>query len=88
MASRRSALLAATAAERELEFSLSARCALQYVTGLVVHEPTNLAIVSYGELDCRMRVAALPLDGLLELVRTHTINEDKTTTSECAPFGY
>ena len=39
-------------------------------------------------LPSEMRVAALPLDGLLELVRTHTINEDKTTTSECAPFGY
>ena len=66
---------------------ISARCALQYVTGLVVHEPANLAIVSFGEMDCRMRIAALPLDRVLSLARTHTIHEEGLASSECVSWA-
>jgi hypothetical protein len=73
--------------DRRLELSSSARCALQYVTGLVVDEEANLALVSYGEMDLAMRVAALPLDRVLALARTHAIDEEGNTVSECAqPF--
>lgn len=77
--------------DREVEIAISARCALQYVTGLVVNEATNAALVSFGELDVRMKGAFLPLDRLLALAETHRLESDEhgdeTTSSECAAEG-
>ena len=68
---------------RSLELAISARCALQYVTGLEIDEASNLALISYGELDFQMKLAALPLDAVVSLARTHVIDvEDGHTVSE------
>ena len=68
---------------RSLELAISARCALQYVTGLEIDESANLALISYGELDFQMKLAALPLDAVVSLARTHVIDvEDGHTVSE------
>ena len=69
--------------ERQIELAISSRCALQYVTGLHVDEGSDLALVSYGEMDASMKLAALPLTQVLALARTHTIDEDGQTMSEC-----
>jgi hypothetical protein len=72
--------------ERELEFAVSERCGLQYVTGLVADEAANLALVSFGQMDVTMRVAALPLDRLVALARTHTIDSEDVASSECVSW--
>ena len=53
--------------ERGIELANSARCALQYAVGLHVDTTRNLAVVSYGEFDKKMKLAALPLDKLVGL---------------------
>ena len=72
---------------RELELAISPRCALQYVVGLGVDEAHNLALLSLGEMDRAMKVAALPLDRLLALARTHTLHDDGMTDSECVAWS-
>ena len=72
---------------KELELAISPRCALQYVVGLGVDEQHNLALLSLGEMDRAMKVAALPLDRLLALARTHTLHDDDVTDSECVQWG-
>ena len=59
--------------EHSLELAVSARCALQYVVGLIVEPRRNLALVSYGQMDRQMHLAALPLDRIVALARTHVL---------------
>ncbi len=83
--------------ESSVELALSPTCALQYVVGLVVDEEHGRALISYGQLECEMRLAELPLDPLLALTRTHTVevseHEDEAdavsaelSSSECVDF--
>jgi hypothetical protein len=73
--------------EREIELAISPRCALQYAVGLGIDETHNLALVSLGEMDRVMKVAALPLDRLVALARTHTLHDDGVTDSECVTWS-
>lgn len=73
--------------EREIELAISPRCALQYAVGLGIDETHNLALISLGEMDRVMKVAALPLDRLLALARTHTLHDDGVTDSECVTWS-
>ena len=66
---------------------ISPRCALQYAVGLGVDEAHNLALISLGEMDRVMKVAALPLDRLVALARTHTLHDDGVTDSECVTWS-
>ena len=59
--------------ERTVELASSATCALQYVVGLHVDAAANLVLLSFGEFDRRMRVAALPLDQVLALAHAHEV---------------
>ena len=59
--------------EGSLELATSATCALQYVVGLAIDPASNLALLSFGEFDRRMKLAALPLDRVLALARTHEL---------------
>jgi hypothetical protein len=59
--------------ENRLELASSATCALQYVVGLAVDTEANMALLSYGVSDRTMRLAALPLDGLVELAKMHEV---------------
>ena len=74
--------------ERRIELANSARCALQYAVGLHVDVTRNLAVVSYGEFDKKMKLAALPLDKLVGLARTHLLDNEGDVFSECARFGF
>ena len=62
--------------EASLELASTVGCALQYTVGLALEPSSNLALLSYGEFDRRMKVAALPLDALVELARTHEVDGD------------
>ena len=73
--------------DREVELAISPRCALQYAVGLGIDETHNLALISFGEMDRIMKVAALPLDRLLALARTHTLHDDGMTDSECVTWS-
>lgn len=73
--------------EREIELAISPRCALQYAVGLGIDETHNLALISLGEMDRVMKVAALPLDRLVALARTHTLHDDGVTDSECVTWS-
>ena len=70
--------------EEGVELSSSARCALQYVVGLVVEPTSNLLLLSYGEFDRRMKLAALPLDKVIAFARSHELaSGGEATVSEC-----
>ena len=79
--------------ERALELPTSPRCALQYVVGLAIEPDAarpdgGSLLVSFGQMDRQMRLAALPLDPLVALTRTHQIAPDGgTSTSECESWG-
>ena len=73
--------------ERQIELSISPRCALQYIVGLAVDEARNLALVSLGEMDRRMKVAALPLARTLALARTHMLHDAEVAESDCVAWG-
>ena len=79
--------------ERELEIATSPRCALQYVVGLIVEPDTaradgGVVLLSFGQMDRTMRLAALPLDPLVALARTHQVgSEGETSVSECEPWA-
>jgi hypothetical protein len=62
--------------DAKIELAISARCALQYVSGLAIDPERNVALVSYGEHDRRMKLAALDLEGLVSLARTHDLGEE------------
>ena len=67
--------------ERGLELPFSARCGLQYASGLDVDAARNLALVSFGEFDRSMHLASLPLDQLVALARTHVLDDDGVTSA-------
>jgi len=79
--------------ERELEIATSPRCALQYVVGLIVEPDTaradgGVVLLSFGQMDRTMRLAALPLEPLVALARTHQVgSEGETSVSECEPWA-
>ena len=66
---------------------ISARCALQFVVGLQIDEARNLALISFGELDQRMKLARVPLDWLVALARVHSLDDAGISDSECVSFG-
>lgn len=67
----------------EADMPISARCALQFVVGLQVDEARNLAHISFGELDQRMKLARVPLDRLVAMASVHSIDEAGVSESEC-----
>lgn len=74
--------------ERRLELASSARCALQYAVGLHVDPARNLALISFGEFDLKMKLATLALDRAVALARTHLLDHEAEAFSECARFGF
>ena len=71
--------------EESLELATSANCALQYIVGLHIEPAQNLALLSYGEFDRRMKLATLPLDKVLAFARTHDLSTEggEVSISEC-----
>ena len=72
---------------RPAELPLSPTCALQYAVGLAVDEAADVALVSLGEMDRRMKVAALPLARTLALARTHMLHDAEVAESDCVAWG-
>ena len=76
--------------ERSIELASSARCALQYVVGLSIDVGANLALLSFGEFDRKMKLAALPLDAVVAMARTLRLpggdddDDEQLTMAECA----
>uniref|UniRef100_A0A7S2DES5 Uncharacterized protein n=1 Tax=Haptolina brevifila TaxID=156173 RepID=A0A7S2DES5_9EUKA len=70
--------------ELSVDLAISATCALQFVTGLVVEPEDNLALLSYGQMDRQMHLAALPLDALVAFAKTHVLGDDEELSiSDC-----
>jgi hypothetical protein len=67
--------------EQSVELAISARCALQYVVGLTIEAESNLILISYGQMDRQMHLAALPLDHVLSLARTHVLSDSCSVPS-------
>ena len=53
--------------------------------GIAVEPHSNLVLLSFGEFDRRMRLAALPLDRVLTFARTHELaaTPSSLSVSEC-----
>ena len=69
--------------EKHLEHASSARCALQYVTGIAIDPSHNLVLLSYGDFDRRAMLASLPLDAVVTLAKTHAVGPDGEMETEC-----
>ena len=78
---------------RPAELPLSPTCALQYAVGLVDGEADGILQRArrrerqLGEMDRRMKVAALPLARTLALARTHMLHDAEVAESDCVAWG-
>ena len=59
-----------------MELASSVRCALQYVVGLSIDVEANLALLSFGEFDRTMMLAALPLNAVIAMAQTLRLPSD------------
>lgn len=62
--------------EKSMELASSVRCALQYVVGLSIDVEANLALLSFGEFDRTMMLAALPLNAVIAMAQTLRLPSD------------